>query len=220
MYPKSKGTYFTVSNIVDDCGSKNVFFACVLFQHVDSIEEAFPRSQSTTLEPQLASTLEEPKEALEKESSAAAAMATLSELSEVEDVGKSGTVLAAAEDSPMTSVVEEPQKPLTVQEPLAAVSSAKLVEPAHKNHARKRRFSRSVSEPQFVFKPEEARKALAKESSAAASSGKFEEHVEESVDMQCLPFRILGEGKLARKESEFKSAEDVKSPNKVTCYYT
>ncbi len=152
------------------------------------------------------------KDALAKEPLPSAKLLELFE--EENDSGKSGPVLA---DSPMTSTVEEPQKPLA-EEPLA---SAKSVPKGH--HARRRGFSRSSSEPQFAYKLEEHRKALAKESSVAAvpSASKLgEDHAEEDFgDTQCLPFRILGEGKHPRKESEFKLVEDIKSPATVSLLY-
>jgi len=202
------------------------FFAYCLFQ---SIEEAFPRSQSdlvhATLKPEAAQSLSrekyhgadqgsflafgatslKSKDALEKEPLAAA---KLLEPFEMEGVGKSGTVL---EDSPMAS---------TVEDPVAAVSSnAKLVE---EDHGRKRAFVRSASEPQFAYKLEEHQKALAKGSSVAATTStlKFEERAQEDfADTQCLPFRLLGEGKHARKEPEVKLVEDVKSPARVSLLY-
>jgi len=119
-------------------------------------------------------------------------------------------------DSPITSTIDEPQKPLAV-EPLASAKSTP------KGHARRRGFHRSSSEPQFAYKLEEHRKALAKESSMAAipSASKLgEEYAQEDFgDTQCLPFKILGEGKHPQKDSEFKLVEDVKSPSMVSLLY-
>lgn len=189
----------------------------------EPIEEAIPRTQSdlthVKLKPEAAEdatklqsqgsflafgpTSVDSKEAPVKEPLPSA---KLLELFEENDFGKRGPVLAA---SPMTSAVEEPQKPLA-EEPLASAKSVP------KGHTRRRGFARSSSEPQFAYKLEEHRKALVKESSVAAvpSASKLgEEHAQEDFpDTQCLPFRILGEGKHPRKESEFKLVEDVKSP--------
>jgi len=163
-------------------------------------------------------TLVDSKEVLVKEPLPSAKLLELFE--EENNFRKTGSPVLL--DSPMTSTVEEePPKPLVakLEPPLASVESV----PTGHYASRRRGFARSSSEPQFAYKLEEHRKALAKESSVSAiavpSALKFggDEHAQEEFgDTQCLPFRIFGEGKHPRKELEFKLVEDVKSPMTVS----
>jgi len=208
----------------------------VLFQ---PIKEAIPRTQSDLTHVKLnptevakdstiklqsqgsflafGATLVDSKEALVKEPLPSTKLLELFEEEKNYSGKRGGPVLA---NSAMTSTIEEePQKSLVarLEPPLV---SAKSVSKGH--GSRRRGFFRSSSEPQFAYKLEEHQKALAKESSVAAatvpSASKLgKDHVQEDFgDTQCLPFKILGEGKHPQKESKFKLVEDVKSPMMVS----
>jgi hypothetical protein len=120
-------------------------------------------------EPQLASTVEEPQNVLGGESLPSAQSSESAEKGAAERDGD-----IAAEDSPLTSTVEEPQE--TVKEPVAAASTVELPESVQGEYgAGKSPDVLSSSEPQLASTVEEAQGALAKEPSVAEASAKLGE---------------------------------------------
>jgi hypothetical protein len=141
---------------------------------VDSDAEPAPedgsKSGTTVLpsvEPQLASTVEEPQNVFGGESLPSAQSSESAEKGAIERDGD-----IAAEDSPLTSSVEEPLE--TVKEPVtAAISIVELPETVQAGDgAGKSPDVLSSSEPQLVEEPQEA---LAKELSVAEASEKLGE---------------------------------------------
>lgn len=162
-------------------------------------------------EPLLASSMEEPQNALAKEPSAAAPIADQ----------------FSAQDSPLTSIVEKPQETL-VKEPLAAARTVEPAELAQGDYAGKNATVVSYSEPQVTSILEEPQGALTKEPLIAEASAKLEEPAAQTDAPVFagagipLTSRVeepkngtvgyVAQDKHVQKEFEHKAAEDVKVP--------